>query len=233
MTLPTIAALLLFLLPLAWSPGPGNMSFAANGARFGLRATLPASLGYHLATWSVTVALGLGATAVLERFPGLFDALRWGGAGYVLWLAWTMARASALSGENRATALGFGGGAILLLLNPKAYVIIALMLSQFLGDRPHLPDLVALATVFTLNNLVAFTAWTAAGDRLARRFRDPAQARRLNRLFAGALGLCGGLDAAGIATRRYGFISRSAFLRTSTERRSCMASSSASVTASS
>ena len=73
----SILALLVFLFPLAYSPGPGNMFFAANGARFGLRATIPASIGYHLATWIVTAAIGFGFMATLERLPGLFMAIKW------------------------------------------------------------------------------------------------------------------------------------------------------------
>lgn len=46
-----VIAFLTFLFPLAYSPGPGNMVFAANGARFGIRATLRASAGHHIATW--------------------------------------------------------------------------------------------------------------------------------------------------------------------------------------
>jgi len=41
-------ALVLFLFPLAYSPGPGNMFFAAIGGRFGLRASVPATIGYHV-----------------------------------------------------------------------------------------------------------------------------------------------------------------------------------------
>jgi threonine/homoserine/homoserine lactone efflux protein len=37
----TILALIIFLLPLAFSPGPGNMFFAAIGARFGTTAITP------------------------------------------------------------------------------------------------------------------------------------------------------------------------------------------------
>jgi threonine/homoserine/homoserine lactone efflux protein len=40
-----------------------------------------------------------------------------------------------------------------------------------------------ITTVFTLNNLVAFLAWTLAGDWLAQQFRDEQNARRINRLF--------------------------------------------------
>ncbi len=79
----TLIALLFFLLPLAYSPGPGNLFFAANGARFGLRATLPANVGYHLATWVVTAAFGLGFWGALQAAPELFAALKLLGAGYL------------------------------------------------------------------------------------------------------------------------------------------------------
>ena len=61
-------ALIIFLFPLAYSPGPGNMFFAANGARFGFAATVPSNIGYHIATWLVTVVIGLDRkTSRIER----------------------------------------------------------------------------------------------------------------------------------------------------------------------
>lgn len=180
----TLFALVMFLFPLAYSPGPGNMFFAANGARFGFRATVPASLGYHLATWGVTAAIGLGFFAILDRAPALFLVLKIAGSLYVLWLAWKLLRAGALAHEAAAHPAGILDGAVLLVLNPKAYVIIALMFSQFLaGEAQSAAPVLWIATVFTLNNLVAFSAWTFAGDRIAARFRNPSSARRLNRVF--------------------------------------------------
>lgn len=143
-------ALLIFLFPLAWSPGPGNMFFAANGARFGLVATLPANAGYHLATWLVTLAIGLGFAEMTRR-------------------------------------AGFGSGVLLLLLNPKAHVIIVLMFSQFAGDEGSFRRVLWITTLFTLNNLCAFLAWTLAGDRIGRRLRQGTVARKVNRGFAAVL----------------------------------------------
>ncbi|WP_284165092.1 hypothetical protein [Frigidibacter sp. SD6-1] len=40
-----------------------------------------------------------------------------------------------------------------------------------------------ITTIFTLNNLAAFTAWTLAGDRIASRFRDRHSAQWLNLSF--------------------------------------------------
>ncbi|WP_029042543.1 LysE family translocator [Cucumibacter marinus] len=182
----TIAALLIFLFPLAYSPGPGNMVFAATGARFGLRATVPANIGYHLATWLVAALIGLGFLAALDRFPGLFAALNIGGALYVFWIAWRMFGAGTAQKAQSAGPMGFRDGVVLLALNPKAYVIMALMFSQFMA--PDTPDtlsrVLVISTVFTLNNLVAFTLWTLIGDTLAAQFRSPRRAKTLNRLFA-------------------------------------------------
>lgn len=175
-------ALLMFLFPLAYSPGPGNMFFAANGARFGLPATLPASAGYHVATWIVTVAIGLGFAATLERFPQMFLLIKWAGAAYVLYLAWKLFRAGAIQNMGEARPAGFMDGVILLVLNPKAYVIIALMFTQFLSrdTESRFAAILLITTVFTLNNLITFTAWTAVGDGIARQFQEESHAHRMN-----------------------------------------------------
>ncbi len=183
--LETIVALVIFLFPLAYSPGPGNLFFAANGARFGFRATMPANAGYHLLTWVVTVGIGFGFVAVMERFPQVFDVLRIAGSLYVLWLAWKMFRSSVLKDEGAARPARFVDGALLLGLNPKAYVIMALMFTQFLegSQAGQLVAVLVIATVFTLNNLLAFSLWALMGDAIAAGFRSADSARRLNAVF--------------------------------------------------
>jgi len=99
-------------------PGPGNMFFAANGARFGLRATLIA------------------------------------GSLYVLWLAWKLGTAGR-AGHQEAKAASFWDGAVLLILNPKAYVIIALMFSQFLVATSSVLQVAVISVIFTLNVILA------------------------------------------------------------------------------
>ncbi len=182
--LETILALLLFLFPLAYSPGPGNMFFAANGARFGFRATLWANFGYHIATFIVALAIGLGFAVAMAQFAQMFVALKVVGAVYVLWLAWKMLRSDTLKGAETAQVAGFIDGVILLLLNPKAYVIIALMFTQFLNGTDGTGAVLLITGIFTLNNLVAFTLWSALGDVISQRFRGDTSARRLNLLFS-------------------------------------------------
>lgn len=183
--LQTTLALILFLFPLAYSPGPGNMFFAANGARFGFRATIPANAGYHIATWVVTAAIGFGFLAAIERYPQLFTFLKVAGSLYVLWMAWKMLKAGTLKGEEDARPATFVDGVILLLLNPKAYVIITLMFTQFLGlsNANMFASVLLITTVFTLNNLLAFSIWTLIGDTIAGTFKTPDSARKLNFTF--------------------------------------------------
>jgi threonine/homoserine/homoserine lactone efflux protein len=185
----TSIALVIFLFPLAYSPGPGNMFFAANGARFGLRATLWANLGYHIATLLVTAIIGFGFVTAMDTYPKIFTTLKVAGALYVLWLAWKMFRAGALEGEETAQGASFMDGAVLLLLNPKAYVIIALMFTQFLtpSEANMTHAVLLITTVFTVNNFIAFMVWTLVGDAISRRFRSAASARWLNTIFSAIL----------------------------------------------
>ena len=161
------------------------MFFAAISAIFGVRATIPAYAGYHVATWIVTAGIGFGFLAALERFPEIFIGLKVAGSLYVLWLAWKMFRAGTVSAVRDARPAGVLDGVLLLVLNPKAYVIIALMFTQFL-DASEPGKVVLITTVFTLNNLVAFSLWALIGDQIAGSFRTAESARRLN-IFFGAI----------------------------------------------
>lgn len=186
MPLDVFTALILFLFPLAYSPGPGNMYFAINGARFGLWRTLPSNAGYHGATWIVTMAIGSGFAWIGTHTPTLLSVMKYAGGIYVLYLAWSLANAGAASASGEAKAATILDGAALLVFNPKAYLIIALMFSQFAGDGTF--GLVALiATVFTLNNFVAFIIWTVAGEQMFRLIGNETVARRPNLIFAAML----------------------------------------------
>lgn len=129
--------------------------------------------------------IGLCFSGLAALHSPVFDLLRFAGSAYVLWLAIGLLRAggsAAPTQTKEATALD---GALLLLFNPKAYLIIALMFTQFLPTTgPEDPALVVWITAFfTLNNLLAFTLWTVAGDLLTRRLRSTAGARLMNGMF--------------------------------------------------
>ena len=59
------------------------------------------------------------------------------------------------------------------------------MFSQFLSadDGLQIAAVLTISTIFTLNNLVAFSIWAAVGGKIADQFRTDEGARRLNLLF--------------------------------------------------
>jgi len=176
----TTLTLLLFLLPLAYSPGPGNLFFAAHGARFGWRNSLPALFGYHAATLAASLAVGGGL--LVATGPDTARLLLWVGNGYILWLALRLWRASALPLRTNTAHAGLWDGAALLALNPKAWAIMAALYAQFPSADWH--TVAWVATVFTLNNAVAFMLWTGLGQTLLARIQNPAHLRRINKGFA-------------------------------------------------
>ena len=194
MSLDVIVALIVFLFPLAYSPGPGNSFFAAVGARSGLRGAIPALAGYHLATLLVTFLIGMGVGLALLTHPTAALVMRVGGALYVLWIALSFLRAAIAPDSSQAAlqpaqTATFVDGAVLLILNPKAYLIIGLLFTQFLTAAHHQTLYIAtIAAVFTLNNLVAFTVWTAIGAGIGALFTSPGSQRWVNFVFAACLG---------------------------------------------
>ena len=191
MTTYDIVFLLAFLFPLAFSPGPGNLFFAATGAKFGLKSTFELSLGYHIATFVVTCSIGLGFNAAIHSVPDVLGYIKIIGAVYVIWLAWRLFSAGRLADQQNAKPANFLDGVLLLALNPKAYVIIALMFTQFLEGNTAIGWVITIAIIFTLNNLMAFTLWTVVGDTLSKRFSSKEQARYLNGFFGAILALVG------------------------------------------
>lgn len=199
MSVDAAIALLVFLFPLAYSPGPGNAFFAVIGASSGWRAAGRPLVGYHVATVVVTALMGVGMGVTLLSNPIVARVIAAAGSIYVLWLAYAFVRptpsAGSQSGEDGRAPIethrriGFWSGALVLALNPKAYYIIAVMFAQFL--RPPLNDDLAtvfvITVIFTLNNLVAFIAWTLLGSALAALFRGERAQKWINYFFAAML----------------------------------------------
>ena len=61
MSFNNLVAVCIFLIPFAYSPGPGVMFFAVNTARLGFKKILPAIMGYHLGIITFTFCYGIVA----------------------------------------------------------------------------------------------------------------------------------------------------------------------------
>jgi threonine/homoserine/homoserine lactone efflux protein len=138
---------------------------AAEGPR---RAALAAlGIGCGCLVWGVAVALGLGV--VLAASQGLYTAIRWAGAAYLLWLGANLIlkprERFEFAGETPRGGNWWLRGLTTNLLNPKIGVFYVSFLPQFVphGFAPA-PFIVLLAAI----HFVLGLAW-AAGLILATR----------------------------------------------------------------
>ena len=186
-----ILALLVFLFPLAFSPGPGNMFFAANGAKFGFVDTLSANFGYHLATILITFFIGLGFSLFFSFIKNQYQYIQILGSLYVIYLAYKFYKAGTYNENTKNLNCTFMDGVVLLLFNPKAYVIISLMFTMFLDNSQNIFKIILISLIFTVNNCVSFTLWTLFGDLIGAKFRNKKYSKILNNMFSLMLFLVG------------------------------------------
>lgn len=180
-------ALVLTSLAIMGSPGPATISLTAAGSAFGVRRSLGYLAGIVVGTTVVLLAVAVGITAALLTLPAVRPLLIAVSAAYILWLAYHVATAGPHSDATASDAPSLGGGTLLGVANPKAWVAIA---AVFAGARlaDHaLADAAAKIAVLTVMIVLINAAWLVAGASLAPLFRDPRRSRVVNAFLAVAL----------------------------------------------
>lgn len=136
------------------TPGP-NMAYLAvlstsKGRRAGLAATLGVALGLSL----LGLAAAVGLTAIIAASRWLYEALRWGGSLYLLWLAWEGWRGEDETSSGNADLKGHGSkffvrGLVTNLLNPKAGLFYVAVLPTFVDEMsPLVGQAVTLSAIY-------------------------------------------------------------------------------------
>jgi threonine/homoserine/homoserine lactone efflux protein len=79
-------------------------------------------------------ATGLGLHAVFVQVPVLQTILKYGGAIYLLWLAWKLAHAAPMNAGQAGLSkpMGFLNAAAFQWVNPKAWVMSVSALTTYL-----------------------------------------------------------------------------------------------------
>lgn len=135
-----------------------------------MRSAVPALLGDLTGAFALTVLIGLGLDAALFGRPEIMRPMQLAGAAYMLWLAWGFLKADGDSdAESSPQVRSPLAGALVLLLNPKAYLIVALTLAQFArgGQTPVYVVLVGVVVVLTY--LLAFGQWAGTSVGVGRK----------------------------------------------------------------
>lgn len=182
MTPELLLAFVLFAFVTSVTPGPNNMMLLASGVNFGVRRSLPHMLGISLGFMVLVVAVGLGLGQLFERFPALYSALRYGGALYLLHLAWKIAAAGAPNAEGKVVSkpLTFLHAAAFQWVNPKAWIMAIGAITTYTPQDGFLLNVVLIAALFALVNCPSVGLWTVAGSLLRRWLDRPRVLRVFN-----------------------------------------------------
>ena len=164
-----IASFAVFAASQVGTPGPANMALMATGARFGFRAALPFVAGVALGKQLIIWPIGFGLMELAEAAPGVFIALKYASAAYIIWLAWKVANMRLGQGRDTGKAPGFLAGLIVHPLNPKAWAMIVGGFTAFVAPgTPTFEATVTIAAILLASQIILHPIWTLAGDGIAR-----------------------------------------------------------------
>lgn len=138
------------------TPGPNMGYLAILAAARGRRVALAAVLGVALGLMLNGLAAALGLAALVVATPWALALLRWGGALFLLYLAWEAWLTPVDDKRAAADVSGaFGRGLINNLLNPKAAAFYLAVVPRFVD--PAAPLLPQSLTLTALHVLIATT----------------------------------------------------------------------------
>jgi threonine/homoserine/homoserine lactone efflux protein len=184
-------AFLLFSTVAAITPGPSNILLAATGATAGLLRGFPCLLGVTIGMGFMmfVVAFGLGHL-VLER-PYILELLKWGGVGFLLWLAWKIATAKVPIAARATSIVGFWRAAAFQWINPKSWIVCAGAVGTYLQvDHGGVLGQSALfGGLFVLAAIPSCSVWLAFGAALQRFARSERTVQTFN-VVMGVLLVC-------------------------------------------
>jgi len=167
-----LGPLVTFAVATSITPGPNNIMVTASGANFGFRRTLPHMLGVPIGFTIMVLAIGLGLSEIFESFPVIHQVLRYGGAAYLLYLAYRIATAAPTTPDTAQPAgrpLTFLQAALFQWVNPKGWMMAVGAISTYTtvgGDL--LLESIAIALIFGAIGLPSVALWAALGVAIGR-----------------------------------------------------------------
>jgi threonine/homoserine/homoserine lactone efflux protein len=171
------------------TPGPGIAALIARALGRGPKG-LPAFIAGYVVGDLVWLTLAVSGMAMLARSAQpVFAAIRYLGAGYLLYLAWRIWTAPAVAvreapapaRDERAPRL-FAGSLALTMGNPKVMVFFLALLPTVIDLRGiTLPQYLAIVAAICIILTSVLTAYAIAALRARRLFSNARAVRWLNR----------------------------------------------------
>ena len=175
------------------SPGAGAIASMTSGLRYGFRRGYWNVIGLQLALAGQIAVVAAGVGAILTASAMAFNAIKWFGVAYLVWLAWyqwraipqardlSVEQAPELAPRWQLVLRGF----LVNASNPKAIVFMLAVLPQFIEPTQALfPQYLLMAMTMISVDMLVMAGYTGLASRLLRLQTSLRQQRRVNRTFA-------------------------------------------------
>ena len=151
-------------------PGTGVVYTVSSSIGGGRRRGLFAAVGCTLGIVPHMLAAMLGLSGIMQAGSVVFEAVRWAGVAYLVFMGFSMIRdAGTLPPDGQGAPVDSAGsvvwrGILLNVLNPKLTLFFFAFLPQFLDASPGLLDtrLIQLGGIFMLMTLAVFALYALA-----------------------------------------------------------------------
>jgi len=161
-TLPGFWLFALSVLLINITPGATFLAVGSNAISKGIKAGIVTALGADTALLFYAILCRLGLSAVIAASPVLFNAIRYAGAGYLLYCAvkaFTQKPFDITQINTKKQADHFKEGLLINLLNPFTPVLFLTLIPQFLPANAD-PSLVLFMGLWIcLSALVVNLIW--------------------------------------------------------------------------
>ncbi|MBN6521610.1 LysE family transporter [Acinetobacter pittii] len=173
------------------SPGAGAIASMSSGLNYGFRHGYWNAIGLQVALVLQIMVVAAGVGVLFATTPLAFQAVKWFGVAYLLYLAYLQWKAPIKDIEIQQEKRDKSALALLLngfvvnVSNPKAIVFLLAVLPQFLDlSKPQwIQYLIMAATMITID-LIVMAGYTGLASKVLRLLRSPRQQKYLNRGFA-------------------------------------------------
>ncbi|MDR9574334.1 LysE family transporter [Acinetobacter baumannii] len=173
------------------SPGAGAIASVSSGLNYGFRHGYWNAIGLQIALLIQIMIVAAGVGVLFATTPLAFQAVKWFGVAYLLYLAYLQWTAPVKDIEiqhekkdKSVSALLFNGF-VVNISNPKAIVFLLAVLPQFLDlSKPQWIQYLIMAATMVTIDLIVMAGYTGLASKVLRLLRSPKQQKYLNRGFA-------------------------------------------------
>ncbi|MBP4215521.1 LysE family transporter [Acinetobacter baumannii] len=173
------------------SPGAGAIASMSSGLNYGFRHGYWNAIGLQIALLIQIMIVAAGVGVLYATTPLAFQAVKWFGVAYLLYLAYLQWTAPVKDIEiqhekkDKSVSALLLNGFVVNISNPKAIVFLLAVLPQFLDlSKPQWIQYLIMAATMVTIDLIVMAGYTGLASKVLRLLRSPKQQKYLNRGFA-------------------------------------------------